>query len=145
MSGEVALRYLLANSAGVTAVFPAAQIVAGAEGLALNSPLPGIEIRLISGSPRNNLSMRVPGRLHTDRIQVSWLFKGRRANPTGAGSPGVDHADALVLAALPYTRGTVAGVDVDSIIPDVRGPNMPADDAAGIYQGSRDFIVRWRE
>ena len=50
---------------------------------------------------------------------------------------------ALVLAACPNQRGTVNGVDVDSILPDIGGPDL-ADMATALYSGSRDFMVKWR-
>ena len=40
--------------------------------------------------------------------------------------------------------GTVAGVEVRSVMRDVVGPDM-VDDGAGIYQQSRDFKVVYVE
>jgi hypothetical protein len=55
---------------------------------------------------------------------------------------GVKSLLALVLAACPSQRGTVNGVSVDSIIPDMAGPIL-YDDAIALHQGSRDFLVKW--
>ena len=81
-------------------------------------------------------------RLHTDRVQVSVLFKGPEGAPAGTGYPGVRALLALVLAACPNQRATVNGIAVDSILPDIEGPDL-SDEATAIYSQSRDFLVRW--
>lgn len=140
MSGVAVIRYLLANATAVTAVVPATRIMAGE--LPLNSVLPGISIVQISSVPRNTVKMNEAKVQHTDRVQVSVLVKGTQATPAGTGYPGVKALIKLVLAACPQTRGTINGVDVDSITPDVEGPDL-SDDATALYSGSRDFIVKW--
>lgn len=140
MSGVAVIRYLLANAAAVTAVVPASKIMAG--DLPLNTVMPAISVTQISSVPRNIVSMSPTRVQHTDRIQVSVLFKGPQGNPVGTGYPGVRAMLRLVLAACPNTRGTVNGIDVDSIIPDIEGPDL-SDDATALYSASRDFIVRW--
>ena len=75
-------------------------------------------------------------------MQVSVLFKGPQGTPTGTGYPGVRGLLRLVLAACPNTHGTVNGVNVDSILPDLEGPDL-SDEATALYSGSRDLIVRW--
>ncbi len=140
MSGVAVVRYLLANNAAVIAVVPAARIMAG--DLPLNTVMPAIAITQISSVPRNIISMNPAKVQHTDRVQVSVLFKGPQGTPAGTGYPGVRAMLKLVLAACPNTRGTVGSVDVDSIIPDLEGPDLQ-DDATALYSGSRDLIVRW--
>jgi hypothetical protein len=51
---------------------------------------------------------------------------------------------ALVRAALPRTRGTVHGVEVDDILHDIDGPDFNDPDTE-IYMGSSDFIVTFHE
>lgn len=132
MSGTAVVRYLLANNAPIIALVPAARIVYGE--LALNTVLPAIEVRQISGVPRNTLAMSETGTLHTDRVQVTCLAKTWAAK---------EALMALLLAACPNQRGTVNSVAVDSIIRDIEGPDL-SDPATSIYAKSRDFMVRWK-
>ena len=140
MSGVAVVRYLLANNAPVLAVVAAPKIVAGDVPLA--TVLPAIAITQISSIPRLTVDMAEPTKLHTDRVQVSVLLKGPQGAPAGAGYPGVKSLLKVVLAACPNVNGTVNGVKVDSILPDVEGPDL-YDDATALYSGSRDFIVKW--
>lgn len=127
------VRYLLANNAPITALVPAARIVYGE--LALNTVLPAIEVRQISGTPRNTLAMSETRTLHSDRVQVTCLAKTWAAK---------EALMTLLLAACPNQRGTVNSVVVDSIIRDNEGPDL-SDPATSIYAKSRDFMVRWTE
>lgn len=140
MSGVAVIRYLLANNAPVVAVVPATRIVAG--DLPLNTILPAISITQVSSVPMNLLRINEAAKMHTDRVQVSVLFKGPQGTPSGTGYPGVKALLLLVLAACPSQRGTVNGIAVDSIIPDLAGPDL-YDEATALYSGSRDFMVRW--
>lgn len=140
MSGVAAIWYLLKTNAAVIAVVPAARIMAG--DLPLNTVMPAIQVNQISSMPRNPVDMTGTHVLHTDRVQVSVLFKGTQGTPTGTGYPGVRSLLRLVLAACPNTHGTVNGINVDSIIPDIEGPDL-SNDADALYSGSRDFLVRW--
>lgn len=141
MSGVAIAWYLLKTNGPVIAVIPAAKIKAG--DLPMDSVLPAMSITQVSSTPRLTVAMTEAPRLHTDRIQVSWLFKSSEASPAGTGYPGIRAMDALVLAALPNTSGTVNGFAVDSILPDDGGPDL-SDIAPGINQGSRDFIIKYR-
>jgi hypothetical protein len=138
MSGVAVIRSLLAANAPVLAVVPAIKIKAGI--LPLNIALPTISVTQISSIPRNTLSMNEAKRMHTDRVQVTVLVAD---TPEGDAYPGMRSLLALVLAACPNQNGTVNGVDLDSILPDIEGPDFPPD-ASGIHEGSRDFIVKWR-
>ena len=147
MSGVAVIRSLLATNSAVTTALGAgppvatSRIIAG--DLPLNTVMPAISISLVSGIPRLTIAMTEPNRLHTDRVQVSVLFKGPQGTPAGTGYPGVKALLALVLAACPNQHGTVNGVSVDAILPDLEGPDL-SDMATALYSGSRDFIVKWR-
>jgi len=140
VSGVYVIRDLLANSAAVTAVVPATRIMTG--DLPLNTVMPAIAVTQISSVPMNLLKINDSPKMHTDRVQVSVLFKGSEGTPSGAGYEGVKALLKLVLAACPSQRGTVNGIAVDSITPDTEGPDL-SDDATALYSQSRDFIVRW--
>lgn len=141
MSGVAVIRYLLANNAPVLAVLPAARIVAG--DLPLNTVLPAISVTQISSVPQNDIRINESPKLHTDRVQVSVMFRGPQGTPAGAGYPGVKALLKLVLAACPSQRGVINGVSVGSITPDIEGPDL-SDDATALYFGSRDFLISWQ-
>lgn len=138
MSGVAAVIYKLSHSTALLAEVPAARIKAG--DLPLKTVLPAIGVKQISSVPRVNVDMVTTGTLHTDRVQVTVMVKDSEAD--GSGYPVLRSILRLVLAACPMTRGTVGSVSVDSILPDIEGPDLPGD-AADILTGSRDFIVRY--
>lgn len=143
MSGVAVISYLLRNNGGVTAIVPNVvppRIVPG--DFPLNTVLPAISIRQISSVPRLTLRMSELPRMHTDRVMVSVMLKGPNGSPAGLGYPGLRSLLALVLAACPNQRGTVNGITVDSILPDIESPDdqLPETD---LYTGSRDFFVKW--
>ncbi len=142
MSGVRVLRYLLANNAGVLAVIPAARIMTG--DLPVNAVMPAISVTQISSVPYNTMNPNESPKLHTDRVQVSALFKGQEGTPAGTGYPGIKAMMKLVLAACPNQYGTINGIAVDSIVPDIEGPEL-SDVVTALYSQSRDFIVRWSE
>jgi hypothetical protein len=129
MSGVSAVRFILANNAALVALVPAAKIFVGV--VPLNTVLPAIAVTQISGVPHLTVSMRESGRIETDRVQVTVLTKTYQTNISAA-----------VLAALPNQSGSVNGVRLDSLLPDGVGPDL-YDDAAVVYERSRDFIARW--
>ena len=139
MSGVAIVRYLLANNGGVTAVVPAAKIKAG--DLQLNTVLPAIFVSQISSIPRLTLAM-TETKLHTDRVQVTALFKDQQGAPQGQGYPGLDALMKLILAACPNQHGTINGFNVDSVLVDIEGPDLYDEDISMISR-SRDFIVKW--
>lgn len=140
MSGVAVIRSLIAANTAVLAVVPASRIIAG--DLPLLTVLPAISITQVSSIPLNLLRTNGANKLHTDRVQVSVLFKGPQGTPSGTGYPGVKALLKLVLAACPSQRGTVNTFAVDSIQPDMEGPDL-SDEATSLYSGSRDFIVKW--
>ena len=136
-SGVAVIRYLLANAAAVTAVVPAARIMAG--DLPLNTSMPAIAVTQIDSIPYNAIRTNESPKLHTDRVQVT-VF--RKASPDDAGYPGLKSLLSLVLAACPSQRGSVNGISVDSIVPDIEGPDLPIPELS-LFTRSRDFLVRF--
>lgn len=141
MSGVAVIVSLLKASTAITALVPAAKIMAG--DLPLNTVLPAISVTEIDAQPRLTVAMTEPNRMHTERVQVSVLFKGPQGTPVGTGYPGVNSVMKLLLSACPHTHGTVNGINVVAIQPDIEGPDL-SDDATALYSRSRDFIVRWK-
>lgn len=140
MSGVAVIRYLLTLHAPLTALVPVARIVAGEPDI--NAVLPLVAVMKVGSSPRTTLAMSGTS-LHRERVQVSVLVKASASSPAGLGYPGLQSLLTKVYDACPYSRGTLNSIVVDSIIPDIEGPDM-LDFQTGIYQGSRDFIVNWR-
>lgn len=140
MSGIAVIRYLLAHDAPLNAVIPAARIMAG--DVDLKTTLPAIGIRQVSSIRRNTISMNEPRTLVTERVQVSVYVKAYEQG--GADYSGLETALRLVRQACPNQHGTVNGIDVDSILPDSEGPDLPGDETA-ILQRSQDLFVRWSE
>lgn len=140
MSGVSVIRYLLANNAPVVAVIPATRVIAGP--VPLGTVLPALTITLIDSVPLNYVRTNEANKLHMDRVQVSALFYGAKASTPGTGYLGVYQMMKLVLAACPSQRGTVNGFAVDSIRPDLLGPDLH-DQETDLYSSSRDFFVRW--
>lgn len=140
MSGVAIVRALLVANAPVIAVVPAVRIIAGV--LPINMTLPAITVSQVSSLPHNTVAMIETPKLHTDRVQVSVHVKAAEAS--GSGYPGMRALLQLILAACPNTHATVAGFAVDSVIPDLEGPDL-FDDVDGMHQGSRDFLVRYRQ
>ena len=132
MSSPAITRYLLANAAAVTAVVPAVRIFVG--NVPVGTTLPAIVVRLVSGVERTTVSMAEASRYRTDRVQVTVHAK------TYATKVSILE---LVRTALSPQRGAINGFDVDSITPEGEGPDFD-DEAAVIYERSRDFMVSWR-
>lgn len=141
MSGSAVVRYLLANAGAVTAVVPATRILDDDPPPA-NAVLPLIIVDQISGTPYNFIEPNQLPKMHTDRVQVSAKFKGQYGTPAGAGKAGCVALLKLVLAACPNQRGTINGVVVDSIVPDLESAAIH-DYEGDIWFKSRDFFVRW--
>jgi hypothetical protein len=141
MSGVAVIVALLKANTPVTAVVPAARIMAG--DAPIDTPKPLIVVTQISSVPEGGQIRRnEPNRVHSDRVQVSYLFDGPQADRSGTGYPGLAAMSRLVLAACPSQRGTINGVAVNSIESAGEGPDL-SDAATGLYSRSRDFLVRW--
>jgi len=133
MSSAVkAVRFLLSNDAGLTALVPSDRIVAGR--LEVGSKLPAVVVSQIS-TQRRAVVVRGPTQFCTSRVQVTVFAKSY---------PEQDALQQLVRKALPPMRGTINRVDLDSIQSGGDGPDI-RDDAAGIYMGTSDFIVTFNE
>ncbi len=133
MSDVKAVRYLLAHDSALLAAVPEAKIMAGA--IPLGTELPAICVNHISTMERNTVSMTDAGVMATARVQVTVQAKTY---------PDQKAILDLVRKALPNMRGSVNGVAVDSILPDIVGPDL-RDDEAVIFMQSRDFIVKFVE
>jgi len=129
MAGVSAVRYLLANNSTLIALVPATKIFVGV--VPVDTVLPAIAVTQIDGVPHLTVAMTEGGKIQTDRVQVTVLTKAYQTAISAA-----------VLAALPNTRGTVNSTKLDSLLPDGEGPDL-FDDAAVIFERSRDFLVRW--
>lgn len=140
MSGVTVIVALLKASAGVTAIVNASRIMAGE--LPLKTTLPAIGVSEISSVPLNMIRVNQPTKMHIDRVQVS--VSCAEGVGTGKGYTAVDTILKAALAACPTQRGTVNGVVLDSIVPDIKVRN-PYDDIDLVHSGSRDLIVRWIE
>lgn len=125
------IRSLLVGHAPLTAVVPAAAIAPGL--IAQSTPLPAIGISHVSGVWGKDVSRQ--SKDCTARVQVTVLAQNY---------PQQKQVMALVRAAVPRTHGTVAGVVVDSITREDDGPDF-ADEDAGIYMQTQDFIVKYSE
>ena len=130
MSDVKLIRYTLANNANLIAVVPAVRIFAGV--VPLNTVLPAIAVNHISTIERNTVAMNTATVLATSRVQVTVLTKDYLSQKSILE---------LVRKALPNTNGVINGVTVDSILPDISGPDL-RDDDAGIYMQSRDFVCK---
>lgn len=126
MADVKVVRALLTADAALAAVVPAARIMAGH--ISQGTALPAVAVSHIS-------TVRYqPGAapLKTSRVQVTVMAENY---------PQQKSVLALVVAALPRTRGDVAGLYVDSITPDIEGPDQ-ADADTGICFQTYDVIVR---
>lgn len=128
MSDVKVVRYLLANSAALVAAVPAAKIQPGV--IPQGTVLPAIAISHVSTVRRKTVEKSAT-EYCTSRVQVTVQAKSY---------PQQKEILALVRAALPRTRGTVHGVEVDDILHDIDGPDFNDPDTE-IYMGSTDFIV----
>lgn len=130
MSGAViAVRYLLANDAALLAEMPAVRIKAGVlpEGIVL----PAIAVEHVSTVERMTVSMEFTKVFSVSRVQVT-VF----ARTYSQCKSILD----LVRRALPHTRGTVGGVELDSVLPEATNPDL-FDTDSQIHMQSRDYMV----
>lgn len=132
MSSTAIVRTLLAAAAGVTASVPVARIYLGV--IPQGAAVPAIGIEKVSAVERLTVSMAESSRFRSDRVQVTVYAATYQAKDTILEA---------VRTALVGQRGTVATFDLDSILPDIEGPDFD-DEAATIFERSRDFFVRWR-
>jgi hypothetical protein len=136
MSGTAVIRAKLVAHAPLTALVASDRVRAGAIGQDVARPCIGIT--QINSTSIVNVTGAV--RMHTDIVRVTVLVD----DEDGAGYPTLQSILAGVRAACPHTRGTVATIAVDSILPGGGGPDVPSDQPRQL-SGSRDFIVRWTD
>lgn len=132
MSGAAILTNLLTGAATLTPIVAAAQIFPGR--VPVKTPAPALGIAEISGTEMLTVSMLGAKKLRTQRVQVtihavSYSQQKRILE--------------LVRAICKNQRGPVATFDLDSILPGGEGPDG-GDEAAGLYEQTVDFLVRWR-
>lgn len=131
-SAVAAIYYLLANNDALTAIVAEDSITAGV--IPLGTSLPCIGIQEISVIEHNTVSLVQNKKFATARIQVTVL---------AATYPQKNTILELARKALPNSRGTINGVDVDSILPDIDGPDFQ-NVAATIFMQGKDFLVRFK-
>lgn len=132
MSGVAVVRHLLANNAAFVAEVPAARTFGGP--IPQAAALPAVGVTLISGMPALPVANAGTKRLHTDRVQVTVHADDYAAKVTILS---------LAIAAIANRQGVTNGVDLDSILLDIEGPDLD-DPGRKIFRRSRDFLVRWR-
>lgn len=131
MSGISIIRYFLADDSLITASVPASRIKGGL--MPINTQLPSISIRQISGQEHNVLN-RGSNQLVTERIQITILATSYSQQKS---------IISLMRNALANSvRGEVNGFDVDSIEYESDGPDLYTDNPA-IYEQSIDYLVRF--
>ena len=136
MSGVAIILAKLKAHAPLAAVVPTARMEAG--DLPLKTILPAISVVQVSSTERWTVDMAASPVLTQDRVQVTVLAKTY---------PQLRQALRLVRQACPQTRGVLQVSDtvsftVDSILPDVEGPDFFDADVA-FAGGTRDFLVTW--
>ncbi|MCR4331762.1 MAG: hypothetical protein NUV34_03525 [Sulfuricaulis sp.] len=141
MSGTLVIWSLVAHNAPVLALVPITRIKEG--DLPINTVMPAIAITRVDAIPRLTVAMTESNRMHSERVQVTPVLKTTDGSPAGLGKKGVDALIALIRTACPNQHGTVAGINVVSILPDTVGPDL-SDAATFICSGSIDFIVKWK-
>lgn len=124
-------RHLLVNSAPLVAIVPIARIRAGV--ISAGTAMPAIAITHISSVWGEEISQQSVD--CTARTQVTVM---------ATSYPQLKALIALVRAAVPRTRGTIAGVKVASILRGTDGPDF-SNDEADIHMQTQDFIIRYFE
>ena len=132
MRAEKVIRTLLMNASGVTALVstrcyppPLPQGVA----------FPALAVEHISTTPLPTLDASAPYGLVQSRIEVTVLAKDYVTQKSVLEE---------VRKACDYQRGTIAGVNVASVLRDSVGPDIRDDDMQ-IFRQSIDFLVTLRE
>lgn len=130
MSGTAIINYMLSNDGGIIPAMPELNVISGT--VPLNTQLPVISIRQISGLEYKTIK-RIGDQLVTDRVQVSVL-----ASTYYQQKEIIE----LVRSALVPTRGNVGIYMVDSITPDIDGPDLYSENPV-TYEQSIDYMVRF--
>lgn len=129
-SGVFPVHYLLTHNAPLNAVVPVARVHYGT--VPLNAAMPALSVMQVSAVERLTVAMENTPRMVTERVQITVLASTYLSQKTVMG---------LVRAALPVSRGTIDGIDVDSILPDSEGPDF-SDPSIPLFTCSLDVFVR---
>lgn len=127
----IVIQMLLANQ-GLLAVVPADKIFPGL--VKVNTVLPAVAVTEVSCVESKTLSANSNKRYTVSRVQVTTLAK-----TYGQKRAVVE----LVRRALPNFHGTLAGVDVEAIIPEPRGPDLENAEAS-ISMQTQDYMVSFQ-
>jgi len=132
MNGVIAVRTLLVNDTGVTALVPVARISAGS--LPQGTDLPAISLMSVSSVDRN---IPAPGakRRVTERVQVTVLARTY---------PEAKTLIAAVRAAAADQMPAIGGIAQVTVHTDSAGPDF-LDEETGIHMQTQDLRVSFNE
>lgn len=122
---------MLKSNTNLTAIVPAASIRSG--DTPIDAALPAISITEVQANEHLNIPMDSANFLATSHVRVRVQVKTYAAQKSILD---------LARKALPNTHGTVHGFTVDSILPDLTGPDEYDADAV-IYSQTKDFIIKF--
>lgn len=131
MSTKV-IRALLVDAAEVVSRVPIDRIVAGV--VTESAELPALGITEVGSVPVGAIDGHAEHSVVTSRVQVTAM---------GKTYPEVKALVDLVRRACNFQRGSIAGIDVISVVRDTVGPDLD-DDAGNSFQ-SIDFKVTYHE
>ena len=132
MNGVIAVRSLLVADTGMTALVPAARIVAGT--IPQGTALPAISLMSVSSVDRN-IPAPGPKRRVTERVQVTVL---------AASYPAAKTIIRAVRTAAADQMPAVDGLTDVAVHTDSAGPDF-LDEATGIHMQTQDFRVSFNE
>jgi hypothetical protein len=132
MNGVIAVRSLLVADTGVTALVPAAQIVAG--NLPQSTTIPAIALMSVSSVDRN-VPAPGPKRRVTERVQVTVL---------AASYPSAKAIIRAVRAAAADQMPAIDGLTDVTVHTESAGPDF-LDEETGIHMQTQDFRVSFNE
>ncbi|WP_374526738.1 DUF3168 domain-containing protein [Novosphingobium sp.] len=132
MNGVIAVRTLLVTDVGLTALVPAAQIVAST--LPQGTSLPAIALMGVSSVDRN-IPAPGPKRRVTERVQVTVL---------AASYPAAKTIIRAVRAAAADRMPAIDGLTDVTVHTESAGPDF-LDEATGIHMQTQDFRVSFNE
>ncbi|KPH62997.1 DUF3168 domain-containing protein [Novosphingobium sp. ST904] len=132
MNGVIAVRSLLVADTGVTALVPAARIVAGI--IPQGTSLPAIALMSVSSTDRN-IPAPGPKRRVTERVQVTVL---------AASYPAAKAVMRAVRAAAADRMPAIDGLTDVTVHTDSAGPDF-LDEETGINMQTQDFRVSFNE
>lgn len=130
---EKVIYSLLKNYAPLTSIVPVAKIYASL--IPQEAVLPAIAYSHVSTVESTTIDAQAAYALVTSRIQVSVATKDY---------PQLKDIIAQVRKACNYSRGTINGVIVNSIVRELIGPDL-RDDESKVYFQSIDFKVIYHE